>query len=86
MPTPGWTPQRRMTENETEELKKVKEKRKVKVEMQEDFILLRLLCALSLIPYLMELVGSVGLRPVSVLHQMLVTRQHHLRPQWTYFD
>lgn len=46
--------ERRPTEER--ELKEGNEKRKVKVEVQEDCILPRLLCALSPIPYLMDLV------------------------------
>lgn len=42
--------------NEMGELKEGNGKRKVKVGMQEDCILLRLLCVLSPVPYLMDLV------------------------------
>lgn len=68
---------RHREENETEELQEGNEKRKVKVEMQEDCILLRLLCALAPIPYLMDLVWSAGLKRASVLCQ---TRRTSAQP------
>lgn len=90
-PMPGWTLQRRMTVNEIGELKEGNEKRKVKVEMQEDCILLQLLCALR--PHslsngacLICCLEACLFLPSGVGLKIQSEPQHHLRPQRTNFD